>query len=483
MSAYSRFLKKTVKEKDICVAKMAQYCNMDRSLMYKVINGKNKISKIYAKKIANYLKLTPAECQQYYENFYKLVYGEEVYRHKYQIVDFLCNFDDAIRHPLYMEKESEIKLLDNFQIHMMESRSEINYYIKLLVEKESQKEYPSIELMTQCDNQYLMDTLLMAGKSRPNLKITHIVCLQESQESMWDNISMVKNILPFYKYQCNYEARCYYDNINSHFHNMNMFCNTLICEEGVLCYTSDYGFGQLIRDKESIRIYQKIFMQYRKETYAFMIKMKSIMEQLCMTRDNYVFKGKNRNFYTIGAEPCVLPFVTDYILDKKIHQDMPYRDQAIKLFREYINNVRGAADRGDYHVFFTMAGINYFMQGQRLLGIPHDFYDEFTQKECIDMIKKLIPYVKTGKYRILKNKLEDLSGEVEVFVSPEVCQLVFKTEEDEYAHIKINESGMVDLLYSFAEDMDEDMFLYTPEEGVCMLEEFIEKYERCKWDK
>lgn len=45
-------------------------------------------------------------------------------------------------------------------------------------------------------------------------------------------------------------AVLFYDEIDSHFHNMNLFGNCVICEDGILSYTSDYVYGQMIQDRE-----------------------------------------------------------------------------------------------------------------------------------------------------------------------------------------------------------------------------------------
>ena len=43
MSEFSDFFKRLIQEKNINVYSMVQYCNTDRSTMYKFINGKRKL--------------------------------------------------------------------------------------------------------------------------------------------------------------------------------------------------------------------------------------------------------------------------------------------------------------------------------------------------------------------------------------------------------------------------------------------------------
>lgn len=478
MSAYSNLLSDIIKEKNISIAEMAQYCDTDRSTLYKIKKGSKEASLSCARKIASYLKLTPAECEEYYTAFYKAVYGEEFFQQQRKLIEFLCNFDNMVHKELYMEKESEIRLLDNFKIHMMNGRDEINYYSKMILEKEAQKERPVINLMTQCDNQFLMNQLLILGKSKKNVNISHIICFDKSRKHMLDNISIIQSILPFYKYNCNYDATCYYDVIDSHFYNMNLFCNVIICSEGILSYTSDFAFGQVIREKESIEIYNKIFQQYKKNTYTFLKRTDAVMEQYNNAKKDFTYKETAKLSYGIAARPCIIPMISRHMMEKKIHKDMPYREQAISIFEHHIYNLRKALDQEKHRVYFSLGGMKDFIEQGNILGVPYDFYQIFTRKEAIEFAKRIIPYIKTGKYRMFKSKMEDISCHLEVFSTCKDCHMIFDAGMNEYIYIDINEPGMIEIFYSFAENLNEDIFLYTPQEAVMLVEKVIESYER-----
>lgn len=65
MSVFSDMLKNFVHEKDIKVGLLANYCNLERSTVYKFINGKREpMSAELVDRIAHFLKLTPSETHQ-----------------------------------------------------------------------------------------------------------------------------------------------------------------------------------------------------------------------------------------------------------------------------------------------------------------------------------------------------------------------------------------------------------------------------------
>lgn len=62
MSVFSDMLRNYIHEKDVKVGALAHYCNLERSTVYKFINGKREpISAELVEQIAYFIKLTPLE--------------------------------------------------------------------------------------------------------------------------------------------------------------------------------------------------------------------------------------------------------------------------------------------------------------------------------------------------------------------------------------------------------------------------------------
>ena len=60
MSDFSKLLSRFIKEKNISVSSMVEYCGIDRSAMYKIIKGKrNPPSLEIRDRISHFMRLTP----------------------------------------------------------------------------------------------------------------------------------------------------------------------------------------------------------------------------------------------------------------------------------------------------------------------------------------------------------------------------------------------------------------------------------------
>ena len=77
---FAKVLSDYIHEKNVNVYSMAQFCDLDRSTMYKFINGKRRPSSIsLVRKMADFMLLTPAEYQLLSEAYRISLVGPEIH--------------------------------------------------------------------------------------------------------------------------------------------------------------------------------------------------------------------------------------------------------------------------------------------------------------------------------------------------------------------------------------------------------------------
>ena len=93
MSVFSDLLKHYVHEKNVKVMSLAHYCNLERSTVYKFINGKREpMSSELVEQIAYFIHLTPLETYQLKEAWKMARMGENSYYIRKSIEHFLSDF-------------------------------------------------------------------------------------------------------------------------------------------------------------------------------------------------------------------------------------------------------------------------------------------------------------------------------------------------------------------------------------------------------
>ena len=97
MSRFSESFKKLIQEKDINVYSMVQYCNTDRSTMYKYISGKRKLKDFTLfQKITEFIRLSPQEYRAFLEDYHINNIGEYAYYCRQNVEDFILAFPEKL---------------------------------------------------------------------------------------------------------------------------------------------------------------------------------------------------------------------------------------------------------------------------------------------------------------------------------------------------------------------------------------------------
>lgn len=93
MSEFSSILSKYVHEKNIKTYSLAQYCGLDRSNMYKIINGKRKPASLnMVRKMAQFMQLSPEEKHDLEEAYAITLEGPENYYRRKEVLEFFRDF-------------------------------------------------------------------------------------------------------------------------------------------------------------------------------------------------------------------------------------------------------------------------------------------------------------------------------------------------------------------------------------------------------
>ena len=93
MSVFSDLLSEYITMKDVGVYPLSQFCGLDRSSMYKIINGKRKpAGEDVVRKMAQFMQLTPQEKIDFMNAFYIARMGAEVYYRRKSVGELIETF-------------------------------------------------------------------------------------------------------------------------------------------------------------------------------------------------------------------------------------------------------------------------------------------------------------------------------------------------------------------------------------------------------
>ena len=162
MSEFSDLLSSYIEEKEIKVYALLEYCSLDRSTMYKIINGKrNPTSEAVFQKIAEFLHLTPAEYQKFKEAYTISKIGRDLYYKRKYTENYLVDFPKTFsaKPVLFLDVLKKMKADDDYNIDMINTSDciavsthlELNHLLYYMVSLEIQKSSGKIALLLQPD--------------------------------------------------------------------------------------------------------------------------------------------------------------------------------------------------------------------------------------------------------------------------------------------------------------------------------------------
>lgn len=481
MSEFSDLFKKLIQDKDINVYSMVQYCNTDRSTMYKYISGKRKLKDFTTfKKISDFMRLSPQEYQEFLEAYHISNMGKYTYYCRKNVESFILNFPENLL-PAKPSTEHYSPLPDYTQkgfCFSLNNQLEINSYLYWMIHQETSVPHGRLGLLLQPDYDFLFQLLSSIKPSPAPVRIEHIFCLNTSNQ-ITDSKKLrvlfyLEKIIPLFFAGLDYHPYYFYDDINAHFYNLNTFPCLILTSACALMCSSDFKQGILYLEPKLLSFLWKIYEDIKKKTSPLFHIVTSVLDE-CNNLGNMGW-GLTPS-YEIQAEPCLVPYITPSILEHVVYQEIPGRDGLLENIKSFIKTSRERIPNPNMNTFHTCHGIERFLKTGRLQEIPKDIYAPFSMAERVQMLESILPYIHTGMYHILKGPLENLAPNLHLSFTRYNGYILFSNHKGENIYLIIEESSILSAFMDYVSNLDEDD-IYTPEETAFYLHGLIKKYKK-----
>lgn len=480
MSAFSEILSRYIAEKNIKVYSILQYCGLDRSTMYQIINGKRTpASRELFQKIAEALHLTPLEYQEFHEAYLISRMGQETYYRRKSVEDFILNFPNNFScaeslKPKRLLHSELLEHADSCACTALSTQVEINYFLHHILLCESNKKEGRIALLLQPDYEFLF-SLLPGIKPAKSLRIEQIICIsktnQRNENHELFNLNYLKALLPLYIGGMDYHPYYFYEDIYSHYYNLNVFpCLILTSDYAITC-TSDYKSGILFQDTAVVSMLWGLYHSYRNKCSSLFHVMNFIPTSKEDFQSGFYQKAPS---YILQPDACMTPFLRREILEHSIIPVFAEGENIVESLDALLTSSRMQLETENMHIYFTKRGMLEFAQTGRMKEIPDEFYHAFTKEERCSMMQDLLPYCLNGTYRILKKPLDHLTDNLHLCVNSSFGYLLFNNMEQHTLCLVINEVGILSAFVDYLENLDDSHF-YSNDEAAAFIEAVIKE--------
>lgn len=309
--------------------------------------------------------------------------------------------------------------------------------------------------------------------AHPDAVIEHIICINnnktliKSQQNY--NVQCLKKVVPFYGMLCGYKPFYYYDSINSHFNNLNLFpCLFLTKKAAVLC-SSNLREGILFKDPFVLSLLAKRFQNILQETTPLTQEFSSGISDTLKAFSP--LQNSSADVYSLAAEPCLAPFFTPELIKKYIYKELPHRELLLQSLTEYTSSF----PTGSHHTYFTKEGILNFLSTGRLSEIPSEIYFPLQPSDRIFILKKLYEYIeKTSSARLLNGPLEKFPMNLHINITSNYGYLMFSKQNGKLTYIILKEQNILNAFYDFTASLKENDMLCSESESLEFLKGVIQ---------
>lgn len=481
MSDFSEMLSFAIKSRNINVNEMIQYCGIDRSTMYQIIRGKRKPANMrLVEEIAAFMELSPSERQRFIDTYEITRIGKEKFYSRKSVYQFLLDFD-------LLNSKDFLKLdtppfidvpfcdADSKSLICLSRQSQISAYIHRIFKQESSKEYGKIYIIAQpkhLDKINLSAYLLNFGD---NISIQHILCMDNSKDILSSeqnyNINCFKTLLPFYGMQYEYIPYYYYDQVSSHFGSFNLMpCLFLTSSEAVVC-SDDLMEGFYFSSPDVISSLSRYFHNALSNAKPLSTSFRSVLDTFLQ---NFYHKTSSQTMqYYLAAEPCLIRFFRDEILEQHLKSDIPDRENVLELLKAYVRKQKSFKN---YYYFFTKKGMENFLETGRLHEIPDEIYEAFHYSDRIDFLRQLYEENQAQpRTFLLKGNLADIPDNFNLFGSASTGFLLFSKYYGLPSFLLLQEPKIIQSFYDFLSSIIENHLATSLEETQQYLKDLLEQ--------
>lgn len=378
----SQLLSEYIKTKKINIKKCAEYFQIDRSTLYKIIRGERKVpSRDFIQQISQYLYLTNDEKKELLEAYEIDRIGEFRYYCRQHVSSFL----------------EEVALLDNRTFAVNDALNPIlktgHYTNKYDVEHllyelsllESKEKDPHIRIFGQPTHALYLLRIVSS-----HIPITHLFCLNNTNELTKDNqfynLTVLTNIMPLIFNNDHYSPYYYYNEINAINNHLCFFPNMILTHKYLLIYTTDHSSGILYERGDTYNAYEVLFNQYLKETKCLVSNKDHRSDMI--ENFNYILYAPSIGALYQEDDPFPVSLKdNDFIESFKRHSI--HLKQYLKSNTDHLSGL------------YTLQGLRHFVDTGYTTDFPQQFYQPLTINDRIKILRRLKNFMNTCSLQLV----------------------------------------------------------------------------------
>lgn len=484
MNIFSRQLSSIIVAKEINIARMASFCKIDRSSMYKIVHGTRKpSSEAQVELMALYMKLTPEETGVLMEKYRIIQTGAEHYYRRKTIASFLQRcfeynpplspsiffspldriFSEPDQASRVLNGESNVLSTFSYLFQRVKKQPDAHIYIRMPPERRTMD-----IIRTLCGN---------ADRHSGNkIQIQHIFALDENKvlpDSDIRNINVMSTMLPVLKSVSDYNLYYYYANLLTGNRAFLFLPCAVITDEYALQFSEDLQFGLLHRQPETVTYFKKTFNDIKSGCIPLTVQIRDHRDLLyCISQ-----RRSGNNFVSFSMYFCLDFIHRADMLEKYVNAEFPSRNFIIKSMLEISKKDLQFLDSANATMIISEKGIRDFMETGLLPAYPIEKYKTIEPGDRVLLLRDYTEMIREHgvSFRIIKESFGNTSSRSRIWVDDRLISIHLQDITGAGKVILIRDSGLLSLLNDFFRNLP-DSICMSPEASIDTLQNILDEY-------
>ncbi|MGM9978881.1 MAG: helix-turn-helix domain-containing protein [Clostridium sp.] len=475
MSIFSEQLKNYIKKSGLTQSELAKIAGISDSYISKACKGIRLPAENVIIEILLALRL-PTDIFNNLLNQYRIEFFCNKFKTDFYTLETIKNFCKNIGYmPTLPINFNIYNTIPN--VNSLRNPNNINSFLKLIFEKEAEKENGSIKIIVQKEYDFLMKILPSICHNKTNLEVSHIICLSSffydtpPDYNNKYNIDFLIAITPMLISGCNYIPYYYYDDISSHISEKNFMPYIIITSEYVVLISYDIDSAIILHSKEFIKFYDMHFSMLKNNCRPMINKINSILELM----NHHIFLENQSTkyiIYNLSYEPCIIHFIPYELAKKNVVLDDYNKNILLTNFKSRLNKVNFKKTIS----FFSEAGLHKFIDTGEIYELPYGSYVPLTIEERLIVLKNMLKAIEKNTYiPIILNKYEMfIAKNLEISAyDNEHISITYQNNENKSFFFSISEKSISYTFFNFLCFLKDSPWVFSFEETLKIIKKYI----------
>lgn len=481
MSILSEKLKYFLSQKGYTMAELSGRSGIERSTLYQYLKGSRPLkNRRQLEMLMSELQLTPEERMEVLEAYEITQVGLVQYNRRCKvrkILNSLLIIEDKESVAPKLEQEMYLRTTEGQQL--MEGELEINRLVNNVI-YETMVQGGEIRLLTQPDNDLLMESLLLLCDDNVQTRVTQIICLEvNGGRDGCRNLENIRRILRYGIGIRRYEPRYYYGSPAEHYGIMNVMPYLVVTDRYAVQISSDWKAAILHSNTEVVAYFDHFFEKMRRQSHTLMISVDGFGGNQAKWGQEYVKNTTFSNTLEICSGLCSVQFWDKHLIGKYINRKIPDCASVIKNYTAYTAALYRAKKHGQVTVLMNASFVEAFIRDGILREYPSVFFNgAISISDRRILIERILKAVGEGWYhiRLLPAENFPLSYHWEILISRGENMLFQYAHQNQFKIFQFQEADILEAFYDYLENISAGEDVLGDVQSAEQLREWMEKY-------